>query len=108
MFSILNDGYKDVIGIVSDIAYRMAILNSSLGREILNKAPGIILIDEIEVHLHPKCQQNILRTLKKIFPKVQFIVTTHSPMVVSAAEKNEAIELIKNKNQVIPSNVGNT
>lgn len=105
--SYLSDGYKDIIGIVSDIAYRMAILNSSLGSEILNKTPGIVLIDEIEVHLHPKWQQNILRALKEIFPKVQFIVTTHSPMVVSTTEENEAIELIKNKDKVIPSNVGN-
>lgn len=105
--SYLSDGYKDIIGIVSDIAYRMAILNPQLGKEILDDTPGIVLIDEIEVHLHPKWQQSILRILKEIFPKVQFIITTHSPMVVSTTLENEAIELEREGDKVVYSRVGN-
>lgn len=105
--SYLSDGYKDVIGIVSDIAYRMAILNPKLGDSIVLKTPGIVLIDEIEVHLHPKWQQRILGLLKEIFPKVQFIITTHSPMVVSTTEENEAIELFRENNRIKYSSVGN-
>lgn len=105
--SHLSDGYKDIIGIISDIAYRMAVLNSKLGEDILIKTPGIVLIDEIELHLHPKWQQNILRILKNIFPKVQFIVTTHSPLIVSTTEENEAVELINKDNKVTWARVGN-
>lgn len=105
--SYLSDGYKDVIGIVSDIAYRMAILNPRLAQDILIKTPGIVLIDEIEVHLHPKWQQKILLILKSIFPKVQFIITTHSPIVVSTTENNEALELYKEKDRIKYIKVGN-
>lgn len=91
--SFLSDGYRDVIGIVSDIAYRMAILNPHLGKDVLCKTNGLVLIDEIDVHLHPKWQQKILGLLKSLFPEVQFIVTTHSPIIVSTTKKNEAQEI---------------
>ncbi|MGL5086771.1 MAG: AAA family ATPase, partial [Clostridium sp.] len=105
--SYLSDGYKNVIGIISDIAYRMAILNPKLGDNIISKTPGIILIDEIEVHLHPKWQQRILKILKELFPKVQFIISTHSPMVVSSTEEGEAIELFRKDDRIEYSSVGN-
>jgi predicted ATP-binding protein involved in virulence len=105
--SYLSDGYKDIIGIISDIAYRMAILNPKLGRDVLLQTPGIVLIDEIEVHLHPKWQQKILNILKNIFPKVQFIITTHSPIVVSTTENNEALELYREKDRIKYMKVGN-
>ncbi len=105
--SYLSDGYQDVIGIVSDIAYRMAILNPNLGEDILDKTPGIVLIDEIEVHLHPRWQQKILNGLKDIFPSVQFIVTTHSPMIVGSTLEDEAIELIREDGRTVYHKVGN-
>lgn len=105
--SYLSDGYKNIIGIISDIAYRMAILNPKLGQDILLKTPGIILIDEIEVHLHPKWQQRILRILKEVFPRVQFIISTHSPMVVSSTEEGEAIELFREDDRIKYTSVGN-
>jgi predicted ATP-binding protein involved in virulence len=105
--SYLSDGYKDIIGIISDIAYRMAILNPKLGHDVLVQTPGIVLIDEIEVHLHPKWQQKILHILKNIFPKVQFIITTHSPIVISSTEKNEALELYKTDTGIKYEIVGN-
>ncbi len=105
--SYLSDGFQDVIGIVSDIAYRMAILNPHLEEKILSDTPGIVLIDEIEQHLHPKWQQNILGILKIIFPKVQFIVTTHSPVIISSTEENEALELSNSCDGIKYEIVGN-
>lgn len=103
--SFLSDGYQDIIGIISDIAYRMAILNPHLGKHVLEETPGVILIDEIDVHLHPRWQQKILPLLKMLFPKVQFITTTHSPIIVSTTEKNEAVEIEQIDNNVKQFNV---
>lgn len=89
----LSDGYKDILGIVSDIAYRMAILNPHLGKDVIEVTPGIILIDEIDVHLHPRWQQKIIFILKKLFPKVQFVITTHSALIISSTDKGESKEL---------------
>lgn len=80
--SSLSDGERGVISLVSDIAYRMAVLNPQLLTEI-TYTPGIVLIDEIDMHLHPRWQKNIIQDLTNTFPNVQFIVTTHSPSIIS-------------------------
>jgi predicted ATP-binding protein involved in virulence len=67
---------------VMDIACRAVEANPHLGEEALN-VPGIVLIDEIELHLHPSWQQRIIPDLQRTFPNVQFICTTHSPQVLS-------------------------
>lgn len=105
--SCLSDGYQDVIGIISDIAYRMAILNPHLGNEVLIETPGIVLIDEVDLHLHPRWQQRILHILKKIFPKVQFITTTHSAIIISSTNKDEAVELYSIDGYVKAKAIGN-
>jgi predicted ATP-binding protein involved in virulence len=79
---LLSDGYKTTISMVMDIAMRMVQANPHLGAEVL-QTPGIVLIDEIELHLHPSWQQRILLDLRRTFPNVQFICTTHSPQVLS-------------------------
>ncbi|MCU5172105.1 AAA family ATPase [Bacillus paranthracis] len=84
---LLSDGYRSIIGLVADIAYRMAVLNPFLDDHL--KTPGIILIDEIDLHLHPKWQRNIVNDLKSTFPNVQFIVTTHSPFIVQSLSSGE-------------------
>ena len=61
----------------------------------LEKIPGIVLIDEIDLHLHPAWQHRILSDLKEIFPKVQFIVTTHAPAVISSV-KGENLVILEN------------
>lgn len=91
--SNLSDGYRNIIGIVSDIAYRMAILNPTLGLEVVEKTPGIVIIDEIDLHLHPKWQKQIIGLLKTLFPKVQFIATTHSPFIIQSMRNEEIIKL---------------
>lgn len=80
---ILSDGIKSTLSMIADIAYRMAILNPQLLDNILKKTSGIVLIDEIDMHLHPSWQKRVISVLCKIFPKVQFIFTTHSPSVLS-------------------------
>lgn len=89
----LSDGYKSTISLVADIAYRMAVLNPQLLGQVCTETDGIVLIDEVDLHLHPTWQQQILKDLTEIFPKVQFIVTTHAPAVISTAKSENVIML---------------
>lgn len=89
----LSDGYKSTISLVADIAYRMAVLNPQLLGQVCTETDGIVLIDEVDLHLHPTWQQQILKDLTEIFPKVQFIVTTHAPAVISTVKSENVIML---------------
>lgn len=100
---MLSDGLRCTISMVADIAYRMAVLNPQLLSDALSQTPGIVLIDEIDMHLHPEWQKRILEDLHNIFPKVQFIVTTHAPSVLVNIEK-EHILLLDNYKVYVPSN----
>lgn len=80
---LLGQGIKNTLLLVSDIAYRMAVLNPQFGADVTDLTPGVVLIDEIELHLHPAWQKRILSDLQKIFPLVQFIVTTNAPVVLA-------------------------
>lgn len=80
----LSDGFRSVISMVADLAYRMVRLNPFLGERAVLDTPGIVLIDEIDMHLHPLWQQTVLGDLRNAFPKLQFVVTTHSPQVLSS------------------------
>jgi predicted ATP-binding protein involved in virulence len=90
---LLSDGVRNMIGMVADMAFRATKLNPQLGREAATKTPGIVLIDEVDMHLHPSWQQLVLPSLLEAFPSVQFIVTTHSPQVLSTV-KREQIRVI--------------
>ena len=91
--SKLSAGVKSTIGLVADVAHRCCKLNPHLKEKALAQTPGIVLIDEIDLHLHPSWQQRILPILQEIFPKIQFIVSTHSPQVVSSVPK-ECVRII--------------
>lgn len=92
--NLTSDGYRSMIVMAADIAYRMSILNPHLGLEVTQKTPGIVLIDEIDLHLHPNWQRNVVEDLKRTFPKVQFTAATHSPFIVqSLREPAELIDL---------------
>ena len=84
--SQLSDGYRAMLALVMDLARRMAQVNrdEKLSMKSLLHTPAIVLIDEVELHLHPSWQQTVLNTLLDIFPNTQFIVTTHSPQVLTA------------------------
>lgn len=98
----LSDGYKSTISLVADIAYRMAVLNPQLLGSVCSQTDGIVLIDEVDLHLHPEWQQQILADLTAIFPKVQFIVTTHAPAVISSVEQ-ECVRVLHNNQIDLPA-----
>ena len=83
----LSDGAKSILAIASDIAYRMAVLNPHLLGKVTVETDGVVLIDEIDMHLHPSWQRKVIDSLHKTFPKVQFILTTHSPTVLTNVPK---------------------
>lgn len=92
-FGALSDGQRNMIAMIGDIAYRAAQLNPHLGKEVLQQTPGIVLIDELDLHLHPRWQRHVIEDLRRIFPQVQFIATTHSPFIVQTAREGEIIKL---------------
>lgn len=92
-FSQLSDGYSAILRIVSDL-----MLSMSIDPVYLYKMPGIALIDEIETHLHVELQNKILPFMSALFPNIQFIVTTHSPFVLSSV-KNAVIFDMKSRRQ---------
>lgn len=90
--SQLSDGYRVVLGLTMDLARRMAQANSQMianGMQIMNSLdlPAIALIDEVDLHLHPSWQQRVLTDLMQTFRNTQFIVTTHSPQVLSTVRR---------------------
>lgn len=86
----LSDGYRRLVNIVTDVAFRCALLNGRLyGEEAVYNTYGTVLIDEIDMHLHPTLQANVLRGLQRAFPKLQFIVTSHAPMVMTSVKNDD-------------------
>ena len=83
-FHLLSDGYRNVVGMAADIAYRMATLNPHLLERVIEETPGIVMIDEIDLHLHPNWQRQVVDQLLRTFPQVQFVATTHSPFIIQS------------------------
>ncbi len=92
-FKLLSDGQRSMLAMVADIAYRMAQLNPHLLENVTLETPGVVLIDELNLHLHPKWQRTIVDNLRKTFPKVQFIATSHSPFIIQSLRPGELIDL---------------
>lgn len=82
---MLSDGYRSTVALFADLAWRCAILNPHLLAEAARETPGIVLIDEVDLHLHPSWQRRLISDLRKAFPAIQFVLTTHSPQVISGA-----------------------
>ena len=97
--SFLSAGYQSALWMVMDIACRALMLNP--GTKSLGEITGIVLIDEVDKHLHPKWQWNVLGALRDTFPNVQFIITTHAPIVISSC-KDAAILTIDANPVVTP------
>ncbi|ENK2913169.1 AAA family ATPase [Vibrio alginolyticus] len=81
-----SQGQHVFISMIADISKKLVSLNPSMENPL--DGQGIVLIDEIELHLHPKWQQNIVNSLRETFPNIQFIITTHSPQVLSTVDKS--------------------
>jgi predicted ATP-binding protein involved in virulence len=89
--SQLSQGQKSLVALTGDLALRLATLNPDAEKPL--HSGGIVIIDEIELHLHPRWQQEVLLGLQQTFPNIQFIVTTHSPQVLSTVD-NKCIRQI--------------
>lgn len=82
-FDFFSDGYRNMVALVADLARRAFMLNPQHGERAARLSTGVVLIDEVELHLHPRWQRLVLGDLRRTFPRMQFIVTTHSPQVVA-------------------------
>lgn len=90
---MLSDGFQTMIGLIADLAWRCATLNPFLGEGVTQETEGVVLIDEIDLHLHPNWQRRVVDDLRRCFPKVQFFLTTHSPFIVQSLRAGEVIAL---------------
>ncbi len=95
----LSGGYRIVLALAADLARRMAQGNPHMDDPLQSEA--IVLIDEIELHLHPAWQQRILGDLMRTFPKAQFIVTTHSPQVLTTVAPKRIVELYRDGDNIL-------
>ncbi len=93
LFQNLSDGQRIVLTLVGDLVRRATTLNPQLADHVLDETPGVVLIDELDLHLHPKWQRHVIRDLRTTFPSIQFIATTHSPQLIGEAEPEEVILL---------------
>ncbi len=100
-FSSLSDGYRNMVALVADIAWRAAVLNPHFAEQAAELSEGVILIDEIDLHLHPRWQRRVLGDLRRAFPKLQFVTTTHSPQVLSSVRREEV--RIFEENALLPA-----
>lgn len=91
----LSDGVRNILALAADIAFRCCKLNPQLGSEATTQTPGIVLVDELDMHLHPSWQQKVVAAFREAFPKIQFIVTTHSPHLISTVA-SESLRILKN------------
>lgn len=96
----LSDGYRMLLAVVLDFARRLAQANPAWKNPL--EAPGILLIDELELHLHPTWQQQIIPNLRRVFPNTQLIVSTHSPQVLTTVDR-EQIRILKDRMLHAPS-----
>jgi len=95
LFSNLSDGQRIMLTLIGDLVRRIVMLNPHLGEQALLETPGVVLIDELDLHLHPKWQRRVIHDLKKTFPRVQFVATTHSPQLIGEAGPEE-IRILEN------------
>jgi predicted ATP-binding protein involved in virulence len=93
LFDNLSDGQRVAIALVADIARRMCLLNPHLADRVTDETDGVVLIDELDIHLHPRWQRMMVVGLTKAFPKVQFIASTHSPQILSELAPEQIILL---------------
>lgn len=94
---LLSDGLRNAVAMVADLVFRAYKLNPHFGADAAKKTHGIALIDEVDMFLHPSWQQTVLASLREAFPNIQFIVTTHSPQVLSTIHRKNIRVIGKNQ-----------
>jgi predicted ATP-binding protein involved in virulence len=101
LFKNLSDGQRIMLTFVGELASRAAILNPHLGDAALRETPGVVMVDELDLHLHPRWQRRVIHDLKATFPSLQFIATTHSPQLIGEAQPEE-IRLLDGGDTAMP------
>jgi len=99
---MLSDGLRNVVVMVAGLAFRCIKLNPQAGNAAAQITPGVVMIDEVDMFLHPQWQQQILQALRGAFPALQFIVTTHSPQVLTTVP-SECIRILSAHEVVTPT-----
>jgi predicted ATP-binding protein involved in virulence len=89
--SQLSDGERSFLALICDLGRRLALANPELSNPL--HGAGVALIDELELHLHPKWQREVRDKLLTTFPNVQFVATTHSPFIIQSVKPGELINL---------------
>ncbi len=103
---LLSDGYHTMVAMVADIAIRAATLNPQLGEQAALETPGVVLIDELDLHLHPKWQRRVVENLIRAFPRIQFFATTHSPFIIQSLRDSESVRLHNLHNELAVDSAG--
>ena len=93
-FFNLSDGQRSMLALVGDLAQKAATLNPHLGADALAQTPGLVLIDELDLHLHPTWQRHVIEDLRTTFPLVQFICTTHSPFLIQSLRSGAELVML--------------
>jgi predicted ATP-binding protein involved in virulence len=106
LFGNLSDGQRIMLLLVSDLARRAVTLNPHLEERAPQSTPGIVLIDELDLHLHPRWQRRVIHDLRETFPAIQFITTTHSPQLIGEASPEEILVLADGQTTTPPRSFG--
>lgn len=94
-FMNLSDGQRSMLALVGDVAQKAATLNPHLAADVLQQTEGLVLIDELDLHLHPTWQRHVIEDLRTTFPKIQFICTTHSPFLIQSLRSGEELLMLE-------------
>lgn len=102
LFDMLSDGYRYLILLAGELSMRSLLLNKHLGRQVRAQITGIVMIDEFGIHLHPSLQADALQRLQSAFPRVQFLLTTHSPLLLNGLKKEQVhVMKVEGGNRVV-------
>ena len=93
-FMNLSDGQRCMLAVVGDLAQKAATLNPHLGEGVLVQTPGVVLIDELDLHLHPTWQRHVIEDLRATFPRIQFVCTTHSPFLIQSLRSGDELVML--------------
>jgi predicted ATP-binding protein involved in virulence len=93
-FNNLSDGQRCMLAMVGDIAQKAVTLNPHLGSRVLEQTSGVVLIDELDLHLHPRWQRRVIEDLRRTFPQIQFFATTHSPFLIQSLRSGEELTML--------------
>ncbi len=96
-FHLLSDGVRCTLSMVMELASRCYILNPHLKDKAALLTKGVVLVDEIDLHLHPSWQRHVVNDFRKAFPNIQFIFTTHAPLVIGSLKEGRIFSISENQ-----------